>query len=54
MYLEDAQTCPPLLQHQQLSLRVGCCSDDGVHLVGFEVFRYAPLALEVAPSYVLG
>ena len=43
--LGDSQTGPPLLEHQQLSLRAGRCSDDGVHLVCFEVFRYAPLAL---------
>ena len=43
--LRDSQTRPPLLQHQQLRLRTGRGSDDRIHLVGFEIFRYALLAL---------
>ena len=43
--LGHTQTGPPLLEHQQHRLRAGGCSDDGVHLVGFEVFGYALLAL---------
>ena len=42
--LGDSQTRTPLLKHQQLRLRVGRCSDNGIHLVGFEVLRYALFA----------
>ena len=49
-----SETRSPLLKHQQLHLRTGRCSDDGVYLIGFEVFRYALLALGSCASCVLG
>ena len=49
-----SETRSPLLKHQQLHLRNGRCSDDGVYLIGFEVFRYALLALGSCASCVLG
>ena len=42
--LGHAKAGPSLLQHQQLRLRIRRSFDDGVHLVGFEVLRYALLA----------
>ena len=49
-----SETRSPLLKHQQLRLRTGRCSDDGVYLVGFEIFRYALLALGSCASCVWG